>query len=607
LIDLNNYTLRSPPFLGLDSVLHELCALKIIIEVFIPKYPSMSMTHWRPGAVRQRRIHVDIYVSPYVLHQPPSSLWRALRGTVPSFYVDPCDLRDCGPESPYYVVLTETGDWATDDCAVRKKKISRNPSGTLEAMNKVCPFKYSANAKEGHNKQIYCVSWSADLYKAEGDEEDYVQCLAVCGANNLTIYEVVPHKGVDTNTIKNDQNDQKRDSSDRRLLNNKVSSLNVRQAYIDEDEDENFFCCSFGGRGINVESFRLEAQHRKIEVEDDTSENKVIRIQQHTEWNLVDTDAKSRYFHNFSDLSSNDGPQLLCVAGKRGIVKVIDTTRRCLLQTLCGHGNEINDLKFSHTDEWILVTCSKDESLRLWNLQTATCIAVLAGHNGHRDSVLSASFSEDNKFIASGGMDTSVKLWNLDIIHDAIANSFHVKPRSLRNEGNSVENSGNKRCRQALQPLLIQTPYFSTKKVHNDYVDCVSFVGDLILSRCCATNNIVLWKPQFSSSSSSPSALAKDGHKARMEDKVLVLREFSLKHCEIWFVRFDVCLKNLLLAFGNTRGEVKIWQLTSKGEYLLSPPCSAAVRVVSLSPDGNYLVAACDDATIYKWDASTII
>lgn len=473
-------------------------------------------------------------------------------------------------------------------------------------MNKVCPFKYSANAKEGHGKQIYCASWSADLYKAEGKEEEYVQCLAVCGANNLTIYEVVPHHGVSGNAMKNEQ---KRDSSERGAISNKVSSLSVRQAYIDEDEDENFYCCSFGGRGINVESFRLESQHRKIEVKDEENKSKEIRIKRNTEWNLVDIDAKSKYFHNFSDLSSNDGPQLLCVAGKKGIVKVIDTTRRCLLLTLCGHGSEINDLKFSHADEWILVTCSKDESLRLWNLQTATCIAILAGHNGHRDSVLSASFSQDNKFIVSGGMDTSVKLWNLDPVNDAIAASFHAKPRSLHSDdgGISVENNGNKRRRQAFQPLLIQTPYFSTKKVHNDYVDCVSFVGDLILSRCCATNNIVLWKPQFSSSSSSPPTLAKDGHKARMEDKVLVLREFSLKHCEIWFVRFDVCLKNLFLAFGNTRGELKIWQITTKGEYILSPPCSAAVRVVSFSPDGNYLVAACDDATLYKWDASTII
>ena len=68
-------------------------------------------------------------------------------------------------------------------------------------------------------------------------------------------------------------------------------------------------------------------------------------------------------------------------------------------------------------------------------------------------------------------------------------------------------------------------------------------------------------------------------------------------------MRFDVCLKNLLLAFGNARGEVKVWQITSKEEYILSPPCNSFVRTVSFSPDGKYIVAACDDATIYIWDA----
>jgi len=68
------------------------------------------------------------------------------------------------------------------------------------------------------------------------------------------------------------------------------------------------------------------------------------------------------------------------LAGQRGIVKVIDTVHRTLLLTLSRHGDEIYDMKFSPVDEWLLITASKDESLRLWSVETETCVAIFAGH-----------------------------------------------------------------------------------------------------------------------------------------------------------------------------------------------------------------------------------
>mmetsp|Transcript_25025 Transcript_25025/g.35856 ORF Transcript_25025/g.35856 Transcript_25025/m.35856 type:complete len:95 (+) Transcript_25025:230-514(+) len=81
--------------------------------------------------------------------------------------------------------------------------------------------------------------------------------------------------------------------------NRKNSPLNVRQAYIDTDEEEDFYCCAFGGRGINVESLAMPQSKKR-------------------EWKLFG-EAQS-VSNKISDLSSYDGPQLVLFYGMRNLV-----------------------------------------------------------------------------------------------------------------------------------------------------------------------------------------------------------------------------------------------------------------------------------------------
>ncbi|KAG9292188.1 hypothetical protein G9A89_023908 [Geosiphon pyriformis] len=280
------------------------------------------------------------------------------------------------------------------------------------------------------------------------------------------------------------------------------------------------------------------------------------------------------------------GAPWLAAAGASGLVKILDTSSRAIIKVLAGHGDEINDLKFHPKSPSLLLSASKDFSIRLWNVETARVIAVFGGEYGHREPVLSIDFHLSGDYIASGGMDHAAKIWSLcsPPMRRAIEVSFVTKSSTNVNVSSPSRSIFKHQvqsciCAGAIPennpasrlPVFVHFPLFSTTGLHNNYVDCVRWYGDLLLSRCATETRIILWKAlgvnlveddnvlqPISEKGSVVGGPAIDSKRPANFD---IICEFPFLNCNIWFLRFGLSPDHLFLATGNQIGKIYIWDL----------------------------------------------
>ena len=184
------------------------------------------------------------------------------------------------------------------------------------------------------------------------------------------------------------------------------------------------------------------------------------------------------------------------------------------LEELIGHKNDINDLKFLTVHQNILLSASSDSTVRVWDAKIKKLLCIYGGPFGHPSHVLTLDFHFSEQFIASAGFDQVVMFWDIDFVL-----------KKYNKDGDP-----NFKC------VLKTKPFFETL-VHENYIDTVKFIGDLVLSK--STNGVILlWKPMFNDE--------KDHH--------FIIQKLLYSSSKIWYIKFHLNLAENLLFIGDVGG-----------------------------------------------------
>jgi WD40 repeat protein len=81
-----------------------------------------------------------------------------------------------------------------------------------------------------------------------------------------------------------------------------------------------------------------------------------------------------------------------------------------LIRTLVGHNSRVTSICVT-SDGKLVISGARDNTLKVWNLETGKQEATLIGHNG---AVLATTVTLDCKWVISGSVDHTLKVWSLE-------------------------------------------------------------------------------------------------------------------------------------------------------------------------------------------------
>ncbi|MHC5718011.1 MAG: WD40 repeat domain-containing protein [Nostoc sp.] len=310
---------------------------------------------------------------------------------------------------------------------------------------------------------------------------------------------------------------------------------------------------------LPIETTSQPSNSRQAILPKNTSENYLLHtLQGHSNW-------------VWSVAYSPDGKTL--ASGSRDeTIKLWDVDTGAEKFTLKGHSGWVTSVAFS-PDGQTLASGSHDNTIRIWNVDTGEEIYIFKGHSNW---VWSVAYSPDGKTLASASGDGTIKLWNVSEIRTLQGDSQPIMSVTYSPDGN-IFASGSNNGTIKLWNVATRAE-ISTLQGHSDLVISVAFSPDgKTLASGSGDNTIKLWD-------------------VATGEEIRTLKGHSNY---VYSVTFSPDGKTL--ASGSADDTIKLWNVVSGEEILNLHGHFNSVTAVAFSADGKNLASAGGDKTIKIW------
>jgi WD40 repeat protein len=211
------------------------------------------------------------------------------------------------------------------------------------------------------------------------------------------------------------------------------------------------------------------------------------------------------------------------------------------------------------------------------------CYATLIGHQGIFSSVNSMAIAPDNRVLASGSDDKTIRVWSATGEEQAILQDhsqfvksvvFHPRDPSILASGSS-DRTVKVWDRSQNQPIQTLTG-------HTNHVNAIAFSpnGSQIVS-ASADKTVRLWTLQTGDCS------------ATLKGHTLAVQAIAYSP------------NGTQIASASADKTARIWDLTAQRQIQLLEGHTWAVKAIAYSPNGNWLATGSEDRTICLWDTAT--
>ncbi|ORX88582.1 WD40 repeat-like protein [Basidiobolus meristosporus CBS 931.73] len=278
------------------------------------------------------------------------------------------------------------------------------------------------------------------------------------------------------------------------------------------------------------------------------------------------------YTLSWTTLEDNNS-HILAVAGKLGVVRLINPLQGVCFRYLVGHSKQINQIRFSTKNPRWLFSASYDDTIRLWDIGSSAvdsdnsiCLAKFSGV-GHLNSFC---VHPSDQYLFAGCVDGGIYKYNVsDLLHHNPSSRQGIAPDSLNQ-------------------------FKPSEDTHNSAIECMTFLNqDLVVSRAAEDGRIVVWNA------------TKSARKTLICEQMIGFPENS--EGVIKFRTVPDLDGTPLFISGDPAGNIHIIELSDTEEpfeWVIGneyPQCNRLIRDVAISDSFKYIVSVDIDNRIMIW------